>query len=82
MAEGGACTFIAKHNDTYLVDLTYGQQENLSDALINGGVAKASKSSSQASDRSHGNKCFVVLSQQIVLSSMKFSWDYQYSLWI
>ena len=61
LADGCYCTFLAKHNDSFLVEMSFGDSNtSLYDTLINAGVAKSSRRSSHAS--SHGT-----LSNQLAL---------------
>lgn len=64
LADGCYCTFLAKHNDSYLVEVLYGDDESLHDALVNANVVKNGSKDSHASDRSH--------SKQSTLSRLSF----------
>ena len=53
LTDGCLCTFLARHNDTYLVDISHGDGVSLMETLVNASVAKPSRKSSQISDHSH-----------------------------
>lgn len=55
LAEGGTCVFLAKHGDSYLVEMAYNGEQSLREALISANFAQLVSTGSHRSDRSHGS---------------------------
>lgn len=54
LAEGSMCTFLARRGDSYLVEMCYNGEASLQEALVQAGVAKLTRKSSQVSHSSQG----------------------------